>query len=89
LKHTQMVQRYAVQKPDIVFIAGGKKYAIEVETGTIIRDKEKFMNKLGLLKNYDKWFFVVTDCRIKKLYSEYGETLTRVEVREKFGELFK
>ena len=88
LKHTQMVQRYAVQKPDIVFSANGKRYAVEVETGTIIRDKEKFMNKLKLLKDYDEWFFVVTDCKMKKLYAEYGETLTRVEVKEKIEELF-
>ena len=62
-------------KPDVVFQVNGKNHAIEVETGSVYRDKKKFEGKLNLLKNnYGKnWFFVVTDRNLSSKYSRFGD----------------
>ncbi len=88
-KYTDKVVRYSVQKPDIEFIANEKRCAIEVETGTVLKDKNKLKTKLEQLKEFKEWFFVVTDTKLKKNYKKYGKTLSRVEVKQKIRELFK
>jgi len=70
------VQKYTTKKPDIVFIINDKKYAIEVETGSMINQKKLFNEKLKLLnKDYDEWFFVVTDRNLTKKYQKFGKSV--------------
>jgi hypothetical protein len=77
--------------PDIVFEANGKKHAIEVETGEVIRDKKKMQNKISLLKmKYkDNWFFFVTNRNLEKKYSKLGETSTKRNINSKIDKIFR
>ena len=50
----------------------------------MLENKVKTLNKnLG-----ERWFFVVTDKKVKKKYEKYGETLTRFDVPERLAGLF-
>jgi len=70
------VEKYATKKPDLVFKKGNKTYAIEVETGSMLTRKEVFEKKVkSLNKNYDKWFFILTDRNKVKSYSKYGKSV--------------
>ena len=75
-KKGYQVEKYVTKKPDIVFNVGKKKFAIEVETGSMLNQKKFFKEKLDLLnKNFDKWLFVVTDRNKIKDYKKYGESV--------------
>lgn len=70
------VQTFATRKPDLVFTLKGKKIAIEVETGSMLTRRKVFEEKVKELnKNYDKWFFVVTDPNKIKDYRKYGRSI--------------
>jgi hypothetical protein len=70
------VQKYTTKKPDIVFNINNKKYAIEVEIGSMLNQKKLFNEKLKLLNaNYDEWFFVITDRNLTKKYQEFGKSV--------------
>jgi F0F1-type ATP synthase membrane subunit b/b' len=88
---TKDIQTYRTVMPDIVFIANEKEYAIEVETGKIIKDKKKMQNKISLLKErYGKnWFFFVTNRNLEKEYSKLGETSTKRNVKSKIDKIFR
>lgn len=74
-KKGYQVEKYATKKPDIVFISGNKNFAIEVETGSVLRVRERMKEKLNVLKEYDEWFFVVTDRNKIKEYKKYGKSV--------------
>ncbi|MCK5283513.1 MAG: ATP-binding protein, partial [Nanoarchaeota archaeon] len=82
------VELFTTKKPDLVFLLNGKKYAVEVETGTTLEKAPKQLNeKISLLKaNYDEWFFVVTNRNYTKKYRRYGKT---VDMRYLEGQLNK
>ncbi|MFH0711552.1 MAG: DUF87 domain-containing protein [archaeon] len=69
------VELYATKKPDIVFSLNNKKYAIEVETGAGLSKISRMEEKLKVLKNYDEWFFVVTDRNKVKAYKKFGKSV--------------
>ena len=80
------VKQYLSRSPDIVFEVNKKKYAIEVETGTILkRNKDQIYGKIANLKYYynRKWFFVVTDRNLVKTYRRFGKTYTKRNVLKK------
>jgi len=62
---------------DIVFNLKGKRYAIEVETGTKIKkDRKMILNKIeNLKKNYDEWFFVVTGNHNVREYKKIAKVI--------------
>jgi len=77
------VWTFKTVKPDIIFEVQNRKIAIEVETGSNLRNNKKsFLNKLELLReNYGyNWFFVVTNRNLVKKYKKYGNTYTRKNV---------
>jgi hypothetical protein len=88
---TDEIITYRTTMPDIVFGANEKKYAIEVETGTIIKDKKKMQNKIELLKERfgENWFFFVTNRNLEKKYSKLGETSTKRNIKFKIRKIFK
>jgi type IV secretory pathway VirB4 component len=65
---------------DIVFNLKGKRFAIEVETGTKIKkDRKMILDKIeNLKKNYDEWFFVLTN---NENVQEYKKIVKVVEIR--------
>lgn len=88
---TQDIQTYRTVMPDIVFNANGNKYAIEVETGKIIRDKKKMQNKIDLLKKKfgKNWFFFVTNRNLFSYYSKLGKVINKRTLKTKINKVFK
>jgi len=89
-KFTDKVQTFNTKKPDIVFEINDREYAIEVETGKVIKDKKKFSEKVrSLKKDYgENWFFVLTNRRLFKIYSKYGQTYTKLSIANKIFRMF-
>jgi cell division protein FtsB len=80
---------YTTRKPDIIFKIGNKKYAIEVETGSIFSKIHRMKEKLEVLGNYDVWFFVVTDRNKVKKYKKYGSAVDKRYVKPRLDKLIK
>lgn len=99
-KYTPDVVTYSSIGPDIVFNTPSPAdgnfdwNAIEVETGTHLKTREALEQKvlqinLSEKPRFKKWFFVVTDKKIKADFEKHHETITRTEVKEKIKELFR
>ncbi|HLC60867.1 MAG TPA: ATP-binding protein [Candidatus Nanoarchaeia archaeon] len=91
MQFTKFVKTFETTKPDIVFLAGKKKIAIEIETGiTLEKRKDLLEIKIKLLnKNYDDWFFVVAHSDFAYGYSKFGKTFTRKNVCKHIRDYFK
>jgi len=76
-KYSDKISLFETRKPDIVFEINGKKIAVEIETGKLIKHARKQVEwKTELLnKNYDDWFFVVLDRASIAKYRKYGKVL--------------
>lgn len=84
------VELYVTKKPDIVFGLGKKKIAIEVETGSMLSVKKTFDEKVKTLnKNYDDWFFVVTNKNKVANYRKYGKTIDARFLRRQLDKIIK
>lgn len=86
------VELYQTTKPDIVFSIKGKKYAVEVETGSIYEtNKKQLYEKVQQVKKEygDNWFFVVTNYRLGSVYSSLGKTFTRKNFVKQFSKWIK
>jgi hypothetical protein len=91
-KFTNKVQTFNTAKPDIVFEVDKKKYAVEIETGKVLKtNKRKFLAKVkALKKDYGKnWFFVVTDKNLYRNYKKFGPTFTKRSISTKIWGIFK
>ncbi len=80
---------FVTKKPDIVFEIRGKRFAIEIETGSIFSKISRMKEKLEVLENYDKWFFVVTDRNKVKKYKKYGDAVDKRYVKSRLDKLVK
>ena len=92
MQFTSQVELFNSVKPDIVFTAGRKEYAVEIETGTTYdSDKRKLAAKASLLSKYypDRWFFVVTKSEYAYKYKEIGKTYTRKNIEQAIREIFR
>ncbi len=82
---------YETKMPDIVFRVGGIAWAIEVETGSVLRkDSVQMQEKVNILnKNYEgRWFFVVANKNLVSKYRQFGEVVERTEVLDKIWEIY-
>lgn len=81
---------YTTKKPDIVFKINGKRYAIEIETGSMLtRIKALEERKIYLDENYDEWFFVVTNKNKVKNYKKLGDAVDKRYVKLRLNKLLK
>lgn len=80
---------YTTKKPDIVFEIRGKRFAIEIETGSIFSKISRMKEKLEVLKSYDKSFFVVTNRNKVKKYKKYGDAVDKRYVKSRLDKLVK
>ena len=91
-KFTNKIELYETVRPDIIFEAKGKRYAIEVETGKVLaKDKTKFASKIKNLKSEfgGNWFFVLTNRNLYSVYSKFGKTYHKRNILKKIKECFK
>jgi len=83
---------FETKKPDIVFKINNIEYAIEVETGKILKHNTKqLLEKIRLLKKDfgDNWFFVVTNRKDFKKYNQLGKTLTKLTLINQLNKILK
>mgnify|MGYP007123660805 CR=1 FL=1 len=84
------VELYITVKPDITFQINGKKYAIEIETGSAFSKIKNLKEKVKLLnENYDKWFFVVTKRKFVKKFKQFGDSIDKRYVKLRLNKLIK
>jgi conjugal transfer ATP-binding protein TraC len=85
------VKLYVTKKPDVVFEFKNKKWAIEIETGTKIKkDRKMILDKVKYLKkNYDKWFFVITNNHNLPEYKKVGETIELRSIRGRISKILQ
>jgi len=82
-------QLFVTKKPDIVFEIRGKRFAIEIETGSIFSKISRMKEKLKVLENYDKWFFVITDRNKVRKYKKYGDSVDKRYIKPRLDKLVK
>ena len=81
---------YTTKKPDIVFQIKNKRYAIEVETGSVLSKVSRMQEKVKLLnENYDKWFFLITNKNKVKKYKKFGDAIDKRYIRARLNKLLK
>jgi len=84
------VELYVTKKPDVVFNLNGKKYAIEIETGSMWGQRKVFQEKVKTLnKNYDEWYFVLTDKNYIKKYRKFGKVIDLRYLKNKLDRIAK
>jgi len=84
------VELYVTKKPDIVFQIGGKRYAIEIETGSAFTKVKNLNAKVRILNEvYDKWFFVVTRRHLVKKYKRFGDSVDKRYIVPRLNKLIK
>jgi type IV secretory pathway VirB4 component len=90
-KHKIKADLIATRDADIVFNHKGKSYGIEVETGTKIKkDRKMILDKIeNLKKNYDEWFFVVTNRNLYDCYKKFGKTYTKLSTLTQINKILK
>jgi len=82
-------QKFTTKKPDVTFTIGKKRYAIEVETGTVL---EKAPNQLKekvktLNENYDEWFFIVTNRNKISSYRKFGDCVDLRYLKQRISKI--
>ncbi len=81
---------YTTKKPDIVFQIKNKKYAIEIETGSVLSKISRMEEKVKLLnENYDEWFFLITNKNKVKKYKKFGDSIDKRYIRLKLNKILK
>jgi len=69
---------------DITFKHNNRRYAIEIETGNLLKKTDQLKQKiLYLNKNYpNRWFFIVSNRNLQANYKKYGISTQRNRVSE-------
>ena len=76
---------------DLTFVFEGKTFAIEIETGSLLRKKKQLEEKIKYLnRKYGKsWMIVVSKRDLVRKYSKFGICTQRKGVCEKFEKMLK
>lgn len=86
---TSEVITYDSVNPDIVYKIGKKRIAVEIETGSSLKNIKKLKEKLSRLEKYDDWYFVVTSSPYAYKYKKFGQTFTRMNVMRRIRKDFQ
>ena len=78
------IQEHLTRDADITFKHKNKYYAIEIETGNLLKKKEQLKEKIDYLnKKYkNRWIFVVTNKNLVSEYKKHGFTTQRSQVKK-------
>ena len=84
------VKLFQTLKPDVTFEILNNKIAVEVETGKVLKNNKKnLIEKVeNLNRNYDFWFFVLTNRNLAKKYKKYGIVADKRYLKNYFEKLF-
>jgi len=90
-KKIKCIEKHLSVNADITFTYDKEEYAIEVETGSLLRKSEQRKEKVGYLnrKFPKRWLFVVSNKEIASGYAKFGPTATRNSMARKLEKLLK
>ncbi len=79
------------KEADIIFKYNSKKFALEIETGTLLKKKSQLREKIDYLnsKYKDCWMIIVSKKNLVPKYSKFGKVSSRSEVPKKLKKLLK
>jgi hemerythrin len=88
LPNVELIQQHDTRYPDITFMIGDYDYAIEIETGTLLRKKKMTAAKVDFLnRNYPgRWMFIVSNKNLLSQYRKLGTATPRSEVTKRLEE---
>lgn len=67
---------FTTRMPDIMFNLNGKTYALEIETGSMMINKNRIIEKVKILNRVsDEWMFIAINRNIIKKYKKFGKTI--------------
>ena len=90
-KYAKELKTNVTYGPDVEFEAYGRKYCVDVETGTNTERNPAFLNKKFAYynKEFARVFILVTNKKLKYSYKRFGTVLTRSTFRKAIEELFQ
>lgn len=90
-KKIKWVEQHLSVNADITFNYDKEEYAIEVETGSLLRKSEQRKEKVGFLnrKFPNRWLFVVSNKELASEYAKFGPTAIRNTMAKKLEKLLK
>ncbi len=85
------VETYSTRLPDVIISKNNKRYAFEIETGTLAKHKDRLLEKVKFVKSqdYTDWFFIVTDRNLVNTYKKFGKTIDPRYLRKRLSALAK
>jgi len=85
------IQEHLTRDADLTFEFNGKKFALEIEKGELLRKHQQLKEKIDYLnKNYSKrWMIVVSNRDFFTKYKKFGFTSTRNRLSENLPKLLK
>lgn len=85
------IREHLTKDADITFKHNKRTYALEVETGTLLKKKEQAKEKIRYLntKYKNRWMFVVTNRNHLTKYKELGPVTERKQVTKNLDKLLK
>ena len=74
------IEEHFTKDADVTFKHKNKYYAIEIETGTLLKNPRQLAEKVQYLniKYKDRWMFLVTNKNLLSKYKKYGLTTQRI-----------
>jgi len=91
LPEVNCIREHLTRDADITFRYKNKPFALEIETGTLLRKKKQLQEKVKYLnrKYGKKWMFIVSNRSLLKEYRKLGHSTTRKEVEKDLKNLLK
>ena len=85
------IREHNTREADLTFNIGSKKYAIEIETGSLLKKKDQLNRKIEFLKRkYKKrWIILVSNRNSLKHYRKLGWCCQRKDMRESLEKLLQ
>lgn len=91
MKEISDVQDWDTRETDIAFKHQKNCFALEIETGTLLKKKVQLRRKIEYLqsKYKDRWMIIVSKKSLASKYRKFGPVATRSEVPKKLEKMLK
>jgi len=91
IENIEKIQEHETRDADITFKYVNRIYAIEIETGNLLKKQKQLTEKINYLnKKYPKrWFFIVSNRNLQTQYKKYGISTQRNRVSEIIQKILK
>jgi glycine cleavage system H lipoate-binding protein len=91
-KFTDKVWLFETRKPDIIFKVNNRTFAIEVETGSLLKHNKRALKEKVITNNRvygNDWFFMMTNKKLTNYYSKLAPTCDKRTIINKINRLIK